>query len=115
MQQDLQQLKLLSIFYYVWGGLACLGAVVGAISLFVAAAAMSSLPASSEDSPPIGGGLDLRDLGNYGRREIPETSGRLCVLFRGLHYHVYYQFSDRHSARYLRNCHLDAAYRESVV
>jgi hypothetical protein len=52
MQQDLQQLKLLSIFYYVWGGLACLGAVVGAISLFVAAAAMSSLPASSEDSPP---------------------------------------------------------------
>ena len=51
MQQDLQQLKLLSIFYYVWGGLACLGAVVGAISLFIAGAAMSSLPASSsEDS-----------------------------------------------------------------
>jgi hypothetical protein len=50
MQQDLQQLKLLSIFFYVWGGLACLGAVIGAISLFVAGAAMSSLPSSSEDA-----------------------------------------------------------------
>jgi hypothetical protein len=49
MQQDLQQLKLLSIFYYIWGGLACLGAVIGAISLFVAGAAMSSLPSSSSE------------------------------------------------------------------
>jgi hypothetical protein len=49
MQQDLQQLKLLSIFYYIWGGLACLGAVIGAISLFVAGTAMSSLPSSSSE------------------------------------------------------------------
>ena len=49
MQQDLQQLKLLSIFYYVWGGLASLGAVVVAISLIVAGGAMSSLPASSSE------------------------------------------------------------------
>jgi hypothetical protein len=49
MQQDLQQLKLLSIFYYIWGGLACLGAVIGAISLIVAGGAMSSLPPSSSE------------------------------------------------------------------
>jgi hypothetical protein len=49
MQQDLQQLKLLSIFFYVWGGLACLFAVIGAISLVVAGAAMSSLPSSSSE------------------------------------------------------------------
>ena len=42
MQQDLQQLKLLSIFFYVWGGLALLGSVVGAISCVVAGLAMMS-------------------------------------------------------------------------
>ena len=49
MQQDLQQLKLLSIFFYVWGGLACLGAVVGAISCVVAGGAMMASSSTSED------------------------------------------------------------------
>jgi hypothetical protein len=52
MQQDLQQLKLLSIFFYVWGGLACLGAVIGAISCVVAGGAMMS---SSDDQSQAAG------------------------------------------------------------
>jgi hypothetical protein len=55
MQQDLQQLKLLSIFFYLWGCLACLGAVVGAISCVVAGGSMmSSLSSSDDQSQALG-------------------------------------------------------------
>src|SRR5258708_6080549 len=131
MQQDLQQLKLLSIFYYIWGGprlfrssgwrdlvIRCGSRHVVATFLFFGRRANSSLHGTllyCDGHRSTDPGLDLRDLGDYGRREIQETSRRLCVLSRGLYYHLYYQFPDRHRTRYLRNRHSDAAYRESAV
>jgi ABC-type phosphate transport system permease subunit len=53
MEKDLDHLKLLGIFHYIWGGLSLLGGLfIGAYFLIIGFVLMSSPPSStSEDSP----------------------------------------------------------------
>jgi hypothetical protein len=59
MDKDLEHLKLLGIFHYIWGALACLSGLLGLAYLFIGIAVMMSPPNSSDDStsPAVAGAI----------------------------------------------------------
>jgi hypothetical protein len=64
MDKDLEHLKLLGIFHYIWGALACLAGLIGVVYLIIGVALMMSPPDSSDDSSSsVAGGAVLIGLG----------------------------------------------------
>ena len=59
MEKDLEHLKLLGIFHYIWGALACVVGLIGVVYVLIGIVALNSPASSSEDSasPAVLGGI----------------------------------------------------------